>query len=360
MDETLPEAYRTQLARLQSQAPPMDYEIVVHVIRENLGKDPERLFARFDSEPLAAASIGQVHRALTRGGDEVVVKVQYPGVDRAIAADIRNTGMLMSIFGAVTPNVDAGPIVKELQDRLLEELDYENELANQQLFYDLYEDHPTIVIPRLYPELSTRRVLTSEYIAGRTFYEFVATANEEERHNAVLAIRAFAFDSLYFHHVFNGDPHPGNYLFMPDGRIAFLDFGCIRRFDPAFIADFKQMVRLYLAGDRDGVFQQCISMKFIKDEHAHKVDKDWFWKFMEPYYRPILRDERFLFTAEYCKEAIVQMFGENLRLLNMPPEYVLLNRITFGLNSIMAQLRACENFRRLGWKYFYPNEAYRP
>lgn len=356
MDDTMPAAYKEQLSKLQSQAPPMDYDVVVRVIREELGKDPERLFARFDAEPIAAASIGQVHRALTRGGDEVVVKIQYPGVDKAIAADIKNTGMLMMMAGAVTPTLDAGPLVRELQERLLEELDYEQEAENQKLFLELYADHPTIVVPRVYPELSSKRVLTSEFVSGIGFYEFEANATAEAKRSAVLTMREFVFDSLYIHHVFNGDPHPGNYLFMDDGRVAFLDFGCIRRFDPRFIGDFKHLIRCYLDGDRDAVFEQCVSMNFIVEAHAKKVDRDWLWDFSEPYYRPLLVDEPFLFTTEYCKEAITQMFGDNMRKLNMPPEYLLLNRITFGLNSIMAKLGAHENWRRLSLRYFYSED----
>jgi len=200
-------------------------------------------------------------------------------------------------------------------------------------------------------------VLTMEYIKGQGFYEFAESATDEQRRKAVLTLREFVFDSLYFHHVFNGDPHPGNYLFMPDGRVAFLDFGCIKRFEKSFIDDFKQMIRYYLEDDRDAVFRQCIKMRFIKEDQAHKVDRDWFWEFSEPYYRPILVDEPFEFTPEYCREAITQMFGANLRKLNMPPEYVLLNRITFGLNSIMAKLGAHENWRRLSLKYYYPEAA---
>jgi predicted unusual protein kinase regulating ubiquinone biosynthesis (AarF/ABC1/UbiB family) len=356
MDDTMPAAYKEHLSKLQSQAPPMDYDVVVRVIHEELGKDPERVFARFDEEPIAAASIGQVHRALTRKGDEVVVKIQYPGVDDAIAGDIKNTGMLMMMAGAVTPTMDARPLVTELQDRLLEELDYVREAANQQLFRDLYAGHETIVVPAVYPELSSHRVLTTEFIAGQGFYDFQRTASADARRSAVLTLREFVFDSLYLHHVFNGDPHPGNYLFMDDGRVAFLDFGCIRRFDPTFITDFKHLIRCYLDGDRDAVFDQCVSMNFIKADHAKKVDRDWLWDFSEPYYRPLLVDEPFLFTSEYCKEAITQMFGDNMRKLNMPPEYLLLNRITFGLNSIMAKLEAHENWRRLSLRYFYSEE----
>ncbi len=356
MDESLPEAYQEQLKKLQTQAPPMDYETVVHVIKDELGKEPELLFLRFDEKPLASASIGQVHRATLHDGTEVAVKIQYPGVDRAIAADLDNYGLLMGIAGAVTPTLDARPIVDELRARLLEELDYTIEAKNQQRFIELFAGHPDIVVPRVFPKLSSRRVLTSEFITGMGFYDFVAKATPEVRRKSVLTIREFVFDSIWFHNLFNGDPHPGNYLFMPDGRVAFLDFGCVKHFDPQFIADFQVLNRAYLTGDRDGYFKKACDMKFVKAGHEHKVDRDWLWDYARWFYLPILEDAEFEFTPAYCKQALSVIFGENMRLLNMPPEYVMLNRITFGLNSIMSRLGAKENWRKLSMQYYFPKD----
>jgi predicted unusual protein kinase regulating ubiquinone biosynthesis (AarF/ABC1/UbiB family) len=353
MDESLPEAYQEQLRKLQTSAPPMDYDTVVRVIRAELGKEPEQLFARFDKKPLASASIGQVHRAALHDGTEVAVKIQYPGVDKAIAADLDNYGMLMGIAGAVTPTLDAKPIVDELRSRLLEELDYRIEAKNQQHFIDLFKGHPTIVIPRVFPERSAQRVITTEFINGIGFYDFVAKADKETQRKSVLTIREFVFDSIWFHNTFNGDPHPGNYLFMPDGRVAFLDFGCVKHFDPKFISDFQVLNRAYLTGDRDGYFAKACDMKFIKAGHEHKVGRDWLYDYARWFYLPILEDAEFEFTPDYCKKAISVIFGENMRLLNMPPEYVMLNRITFGLNSIMSRLGAKENWRRLSMHYYF-------
>lgn len=358
MDESLPEAYQEQLKKLQAQAPPMPYELVARVVREELGKDPEQLFSRFDETPLAAASIGQVHRARLRDGTDVVVKVQYPGVDDAIRADLSNYGMLMAISGTVMPNVDVGPIVRELQERLFEELDYTVEARNQADFRRLFEGHDGIHVPRVFPKLSSRRVLTSELVTGRGFYEFLRDATDAERHRAVLSLRTFVFDSLYLHGIFNGDPHPGNYLFREDGSVAFLDFGCVKRFDPRFITDLRVLNRSYLTGDRDAYFAKCLEMGFIREGHQHKVDRDWLWAYARWFYLPILEGEQpFRFTAEYCRKAVSQIFGENMRLLNMPPEYVMMNRITFGLNSILSRLGACADWRALSLKYFFtPDE----
>lgn len=357
MDETLPEAYQEQLKKLQAQAPPMDYDTVARVIRDELGKDPELLFDRFDREPLAAASIGQVHRARMFDGTEVVVKVQYPGVDEAIRADLANYGMLMGMMAVVTPNIDAKPIVDELRARLLEELDYVQEAANQREIASHFVDHPRVVVPRVFDERSSSRVLTSEYMEGKDFYAFVESASVDERRQAVLALREFVFDSLWFHHLFNGDPHPGNYVFLPDGRVAFLDFGCVKRFDPGFMNDFAVLNRTYLIGDRKAYFAKACEMHFIKPGYEHKVTEEWLWDYARWFYLPILDDAEFEFTPDYCKKALGQLFGENMKLLNMPPEYVVLNRITFGLNSILSRLGARENWRRLSKAYYFPDEV---
>jgi predicted unusual protein kinase regulating ubiquinone biosynthesis (AarF/ABC1/UbiB family) len=355
MDETLPAAYQEQLRKLQAAAPPMDYDAVVRVVRAELGKDPEQLFASFDARPLAAASIGQVHRARLFDGTAVAVKVQYPGVDRAIAADLDNYGMLMAMVGAVMPNVEARPIVDELRSRMLEELDYRLEAEHQQRFGEMFAGHPRVLIPRVFPERSAQRVLTTEFVDGLGFYDFLATASDDARRAAVLTIREFVFDSMFHHHLFNGDPHPGNYLFTADGRVAFLDFGCVKRFDPAFIADFKQLNKAYLSGDKEGYFRKACAMHFIKPGYEDRVDREWLWSYASWFYRPILEDAPFRFTPEYCKQALQMIFGENMTRLNMPGEYVMLNRITFGLNSILSRMGACENWRRLSLHYYFPD-----
>lgn len=357
MDESLPEAYQEQLKKLQAQAPAMSYDVVARVVREELGKDPEEIFNRFDRAPLAAASIGQVHRARLKDGTDVVVKVQYPGVDDAIRADLGNYAMLMAISGAVMPNVDVGPIVRELQERLTEELDYRIEAKNQADFRRLFEGHPSIFVPHVFPELSSKRVLVGEYVQGRGFYDFLAHASEDERRRAVLALRTFVFDSIYLHGIFNGDPHPGNYLFMPDGKVAFLDFGCVKRFPEKFIADLRFLNRSYLTANKDAYFEKCVEMGFIRDGYQHKVDRDWLWSYARWFYLPILDDgQPFRFTPEYCRQAVSQIFGENMRLLSMPPEYVMMNRITFGLNSILSRMSACEDWRRYSRHYFFAED----
>ena len=358
MDDALPEVYRVELARLQSNAPPMVWELVEAQLRLELGDDPRRYFRSIEREPIAAASIGQVHRAVTREGHAVAVKVQYPGVEAAIRADLDNYDLLSSLLQAVTPSMESGPVAAELRDRMLEELDYRREAENQEVFRALYRDDPSIFVPRVYHELSTERVLVTELVQGaKPFYEFAATGNEAAKRRAVDAIYRFAFDSIYDHQVFNGDPHPGNYLFMADGRVAFLDFGCVRRFSPAFIADLRELNRRYLSGDRAAFREQMIGMGYILPRMVDKVGADWLWEYMRYYYLPILEDAPFEMTSDYCRQAIGAMFGPAMRKLNMPGEFLLFNRITFGLNSIFARLGARENFQRRASRYFFAERA---
>lgn len=353
MDESLPQEYREQLSQLQANAPPMDYDVVVRVIRSELGEEPEELFADFDREPLASASIGQVHRARLPDGTDVAVKVQYPGVADAIAADVNNVGMLLSLVTMVLPHVDAAPLVEELRSRMLEELDYVKEADNQRRFKQLFDGHPRIVIPDVYPSHSSERVLTTEYMPGRRFHDFIASATAEEKREAVLAMYRFVFDSIWLHKLFNGDPHPGNYIFLDDGRVAFLDFGAVKDFDPTFMNDFRRLAQLYLGGDKSGYYAHAGKMNIVVPGHEHRVDEDWLWEYSRWFYLPVIDDTDFRFTSEYCKQALQQVFGENMKKLNMPAEYMMLNSISFGLNSILAHLDACENWGRLGRHYYF-------
>jgi predicted unusual protein kinase regulating ubiquinone biosynthesis (AarF/ABC1/UbiB family) len=354
MDEAVPEAFRAELSKLQAQAPPMRWEVVEATLRLELGGDLGDRFQEIDPEPLAAASIGQVHRAVLRDGTRVAVKVQYPGVEQAIAADLANYEALNMVLQAVTPTADVRPVAAELRARLGEELDYENEARNQEAFREIYEGHPRVVVPRVLREHSSRRVLLTELVeGGADFNEFCRRASAEEKRDAVKTIHAFAFDSIYGHYIFNGDPHPGNYLFLPGGRVAFLDFGCVKRFPPEFVEALRDLNRLYLLGEREAYRQQMIAMGYILPAAFDKVDADWLFEYMRYYYLPILEDAPFAVTSEYCHKAIAAMFGPAMRRLNMPGDFVLLNRINFGLNSIFARLGARENFHRMARRHFF-------
>ena len=221
VDGGLPPAVRATLSRLQDSVPPMSPGLAAAVVEEELGAPPERAFARWDPRPIAAASIGQVHRAVTLDGRAVAVKVQYPGIAETIAADLRNVALMRRMLRIAAPAQDVDALLSELRDRIGEELDYRREAASQRLLAAYYDGHPTIGIPGVVSELSTRRLLTSELSSGVRFAE-VATWPQHERDLAAETIYRFVFRSLYNVRAFNGDPHPGNYLFQRGGKVAFV------------------------------------------------------------------------------------------------------------------------------------------
>ncbi len=350
--EGLPPAAREALRGLQNDAPPMDFTLARQVIEADLGGDLAAFFKSVDEEPLAAASIGQVHQAKLRDGTQVVLKVQYPGVDRAIEADLRVSSGLAAMIGAVHRNADANAVVAELRARVLDELDYRKELRNQALFRERWLGHPYIHIPRVYPEVSTKRVLCQEYARGLGFYDFLEVATDAERQLATFVLNDFVFDSMHLHRVFNGDPHPGNYLFREDGSITFLDFGCIKYFSAEFIADLQALNRAIATGDRDSFDDSVHALKLILPGRPY--DRDRVWHFFGYHAAPFARDREFAFTEEYINEAAEVMQPKNLQMLNLPPDLLFFNRITFGLNSIFYKLGARANWHRHYQRYLAP------
>src|SRR2546421_1852275 len=227
----------------------MSPQLAAGVVESELCLPPERAFARWDPEPIAAASIGQVHRAMTHDGSAVAVKVQCPGIAESMAADLANVALLRRMLKMTAPSQDVDALVAELRDRVLEELDYRREAENQQRFAAYYAGHPTIRVPGIAGDLSARRVVTSELSGGARWAELL-TWSQEERDLAAETICRFVFRSLYGAHAFNGDPHPGNYLFHGDGQVTFLDYGLVKHYTPAEIATLENMAKA-LVVDRD-------------------------------------------------------------------------------------------------------------
>ena len=232
----------SKLATLRDDIPPVGFPKLEKLMREELGGPLSDVFSDFDEQALAAASIGQVHRATTLDGEAVAVKVQYPGVAEAVDSDLRSATLLLPLLKRVAPNLDAKPLLAELRERIGEELDYELEAQHQRRVERLYRGHPFISVPRVRTDLSTRRVLVSEYVDGARF-EAVRELDQAERDRYGEIVFRFFFGLLYRHRIALGDPHPGNYLLRPDGRVAFLDYGLVRDFDAARI-DAERAVAL--------------------------------------------------------------------------------------------------------------------
>ncbi len=351
LDQGLPEPVREALSQLQQDAPPMSAALVDGVVREQLGRAPEELFAQWDAEPIASASIGQVHRAITHDGMAVAVKVQYPGVEAAIRADLENTDLLFAIMGQLFPGLEPRPLVEELSARLLEELDYELEAEHQSLFADYYEDHPFIHVPKVRHDLSSGRVLTTELATGSRWDEML-TWSQAERDLAAETLYRFAFGSLYQFLAFNGDPHPGNYLFRPGGQVTFLDYGLCKRFTQDEIAVFVDMIEAMVLERDVPRFREIIERVGVLTKGSKLTDEQ-IGEYFGHFYDFVMVDEVSTIDPEYASETVRRFFDytgpytEVMKASNLPPSMVIIQRINLGLYALFAQMGATGNWRRL-------------
>src|SRR4051812_41818015 len=262
-----------KLATLRDGIPPVPFARLEKLLRKELGGPLSNVFSDFDEQALAGASIGQVHRATTVDGDEVVVKVQYPGVAEAVETDLRNAMLLVPLVKRLTPGLDAKALAAEMRERIGEELDYELEAQNQRRIERLMRGHPFISVPRVYTDLSTRRVLVSEYVAGERFEE-VRRAGEAQRDRYGEIVFRFFFGLLYRDRIALGDPHPGNYLLRPDGRVCFLDFGLVREIDAGRVAAEVTIARAVRDEDASGLKAALIAGGYLPTERTEAVDAD--------------------------------------------------------------------------------------
>lgn len=353
LDDGLPEPVRLALAELQSNAPPMSSDLAAEVITAELGAPPEKIFVEWDPEPIAAASIGQVHRAVIideHTGQEraVAVKVQYPGVAEAIESDLRNTDLLGMFLRQSFSSLDPSEMVAEIKERLTEELDYTRERDNQQRFVDFYRGHPFINVPEVVPSLCTSRVLTTELAIGATWAEAL-TWDQHQRDLIGEGLFRFVFRSLYRMRAFNGDPHPGNYLFHGDGRITFLDFGLVRYFSDDEIALFGGLVKA-AALDHDAAgFRSLVETGGLLRPGA-PVDTDDVGEYFYDFYAPVGEDAPMTWTKEYASGIVRHTFDRSspiAQYATVPRTFVFIQRINLGLYALLGDLGATGNYRRV-------------
>src|SRR3984893_13552973 len=337
---------RRPLSRLQDSVPPMSAELAARVVEEELGLPPERAFATWDPEPIAAASIGQVHRAITLDGRAVAVKVQYPGIAETIAADLGNVSLLRRMLRVTAPSQDVDALIAELRDRVLEELDYRREADNQRLLADYYDGHPTIHIPGIISELSTRRVVTSDLADGARFAE-LASWSQQERDLAAETIYRFVFRSLYEVHAFNGDPHPGNYLFHGGGRVTFLDFGLVKHFSPNELRPLMQMARhLCVDNDPEAFRRSMEAAGFLRPDAP--LSTETIIEHMAVFYDTIREPGPLTITGDYASAVVRRFFDVRSPVagyVSVPRSYVILQRINLGLLALLGELSATADWR---------------
>src|SRR5262245_27668012 len=346
--EDMPATFRASMSRLQHKAPPMTASLAASVVEAELGGPPERVFREWDPLPFAAASIGQVHRAITRNGRAVAVKVQYPGIARSITSDLRNVGLLRRVVGAAFPGLDTRSLVDELGDRLQEEVDYLREATSQEMFAEFFDGHPYIQVPHVVRELSTARVLTSDLVSGATF-DALLTWERHEKDLAAEVIYRFVFRSLYGLHAFNGDPHPGNYLFHRGGRVTFLDFGLTKRFTDDDLAPLVDAVR-FLVFDKDYEgFRTALERAGFLRAGAPVPTQTVVERFGH-FYGTELEDAPMTLTPAYASAIVRRFFdarGPLAPYSDVPRAYVVMQRINLGLYAVLGSLNATANWRRL-------------
>ena len=353
LDDGLPEPVRQALAELQANAPPMSGELAAEVITEELGGPPEKVFLEWDPAPIAAASIGQVHRAMIRDpstGREraVAVKVQYPGVAAAIAADLQNTDLIGMFLRQTFSSLDPTELVAEIKQRLSEELDYRQERDNQQRFVDFYHGHPFFSVPEVIHPFCTARVLTTDLAAGATWREALAW-DQRQRDQIGEGLFRFVFRSLYRMQAFNGDPHPGNYLFHGDGRITFLDFGLVRYFSGDEIAVFAGLVKAAAVDHDAAAFRDLVERAGLLLPGA-PVDTDDVGEYFSDFYAPVADDAPMTWTKDYASKIVRHTFDRTspiAQYATVPRAFVFIQRINLGLYALLGDLGAQGNYRRV-------------
>jgi predicted unusual protein kinase regulating ubiquinone biosynthesis (AarF/ABC1/UbiB family) len=351
--------FQETLKKLQAKAPPLSPEAAVKVITQDLGAPPEELFAEWEREPFAAASIGQVHRARTKGGEHVAVKVQYPGIDKAIESDLASLSMLEQMIAPVGRKYHTKETLDEVKAVFLAELDYGREAELADSFRAIHAEDPEIVVPRVVHSLTSKRVLTLEYIGGTDYETFCRTASQADRDAAGRTIWRFMFRALFRHGLLYADPHPGNYRFLGGGLVAFLDFGCVKKMPPWLIEGEKRYLKALQRGDEEEFLAACVEVLGYdpSDPEPFKLYVDY----TRMVTLPLTVDEPFRYTRAYAREAVAYLVRHGKKIvfkdgdplpnlpkpIHMPTDHTFMNRLQWGLASVLGGLECEANWRRM-------------
>jgi predicted unusual protein kinase regulating ubiquinone biosynthesis (AarF/ABC1/UbiB family) len=354
--EFLPPEYRTiyqqKLAELRDAAPAMSWGKVRRVLEREWEQPLESLFESISEEAVAAASIGQVHRGVLKDGREVAVKVQYPEIADALEADLELASVLISLCKAIAPGLDPRMVAGELRERVLEELDFELEAQHQRTFARAYRGHPFVFIPPVVSALSRRRVLVSEWVPGKRFDDMLRMPEPERDRLGEIIVRFF-FGSLERVGRFNTDPHPGNYLMMDDGRMAFIDFGNTVEVSATTLELQHRALVAAMGGDTASFVSSADDLGYVRD--ARRIDGDLLLTqalLVGDWY---LRDQELRIDPEYVASVVASVidpraFEGSLRLarqMKIPPEEIWVRRVETSVLAVLGQLRACRNWHRI-------------
>jgi predicted unusual protein kinase regulating ubiquinone biosynthesis (AarF/ABC1/UbiB family) len=340
--------YREALTKLQEAAPPMAPATMHRVLDEQFGTSWRSRFVSFDDQPAAAASIGQVHRAVWADGRDVAVKIQYPGAGPALMADFNQLSRFARLFSMLSPGLDVKPLLAELKARVSEELDYALEADAQRQFTAAYVDDPDIVAPRIVA--SAPKVMVSEWFGGTPLSRIIAAGSQAERDRAGRLLALLHFSAPQRCHLLHADPHPGNFRLMEDGRLGVLDFGAMARLPNGTPEPLGRITRLVLEGDTDSVMRAMRDEKFIRG--TLQVDAEKVMDYLRPILEPLAQPE-FTFTRTWMREQAARIGDPRNeaarvgRMLNLPPEYLLIHRVTLGSIGVLCQLGARAPYRQI-------------
>ncbi|MDX6220631.1 MAG: hypothetical protein QOJ48_2312 [Frankiales bacterium] len=340
--------YRAALTKLQEAAPPMPASTVHGVLAQQLGEDWRSRFAHFDDKPAAAASIGQVHKAVWADGREVAVKIQYPGAGKALLSDLRQLSRLARVFARFSPGLDVKPLLSELEARVAEELDYVLEAESQEQFAQAYDGDDQIRIPHVIA--GADRVLVTEWIEGTPLSAVIRDGTQEQRDRAAALLSTFLFSGPVLAGLLHADPHPGNFRLLPDGRLGVIDFGAVNRLPDGAPEPIGRLARLALEGKGEDVLAALRAEGFVKP--TIDVDPGRVLDYLLPMLEPIAVD-RFRFSREWLRREAIRLGDPRSpaaqlgRQLNLPPSYLLIHRVTIGTIGVLCQLGGEAPFRSL-------------
>ena len=349
--DALPQEYLDELRQLQANAPSMGRLFVRRRMSSELGRDWKAKFAGFDEDAVAAASLGQVHRASHADGRDLACKLQYPDMSSIVEADLKQLRFAISIYERYDKAIQASEIYKELVARMREELDYHREAAQMALYQHMLAGEPGVHVPEAIRELSTDRLLTMTWLDGTPLLDFIAGHGDIESRNRVAhnMFRAW-YVPFYFFGVIHGDPHLGNYTVRPDGSVNLMDFGCIRVFKPSFVKGVIDLYRALRDGDEE-LAVEAYRIWGFKDLGRETIDVLNHWaRFV---YAPLMEDRTRRIqetnSGVYGREVVEKVHGELRRLngVRPPREFVLMDRAAIGLGSVFLHLKAEVNWYRL-------------
>lgn len=354
------EEFQRELAKLRDAAPTVSFKQMRRVVEDDLEAPLSEVFATFEEEPIAAASIGQVYRARLHDGREVAVKVQYPGVASAVRADMQNLDMILRLLKRMAPGLDAKALAEEIKERIVEELDYELEAQNQRALARIFAGHPFIVVPDVVSSLSRERVLVSEFVSG-TGFEELKTRPQAERDRLGEIIFRFFLGCLYRHRQFSGDPHPGNFLALEDGRVAFLDFGLFKRLDAEPVDLELACQRAVAEGDAATLHELLAASGFLPE--PERVDPEQLLAFIgDAIWWYTTADEVVQLSPEIATQVMIESSDprsshfREMRHQAMRPEHLFGRRMEMLTLAVLSQLRARANWHRIAREWMYGDE----